>query len=175
IGEVRQQWSGQILETLDGLAHIGTAPGALKNVYVAAGDSGMGMTHGTIAGMLLTDLIAGRTNPWARIYDPSRKPARTIGEYMKEKVNMAVQYADWITGGDVDSVENIPPDGGGILRDGLQKLAVYRDTHGSIHQMSAGCTHLGCIVNWNSAEKTWDCPCHGSRFDKIGKVLNGPA
>jgi Rieske Fe-S protein len=75
----------------------------------------------------------------------------------------------------VDSVENIPPDGGGILRDGLRKLAVYRDTQGSIYQMSAVCTHLRCIVNWNSVEKTWDCPCHGSRFDKFGKVLNGPA
>jgi Rieske Fe-S protein len=135
----------------------------------------MGMTHGTIAGMLLTDLIAGRTNPWARTYDPSRKPVRTIAEYIKENVNMATQYSDWITGGDVDSVENIPPDSGGILRDGLRKTAVYRDTQGSIHQMSAVCTHLGCIVSWNSAEKTWDCPCHGSRFDKFGKVLNGPA
>jgi glycine/D-amino acid oxidase-like deaminating enzyme/nitrite reductase/ring-hydroxylating ferredoxin subunit len=175
ITEVQQQWSGQILETLDGLAHIGSDPGGLKNVYVATGDSGMGMTHGTIAGMLLTDLIAGRTNPWAKIYDPSRKPVRAIAEYMKENVNMAAQYADWMTGGDVDAVEDIPPDGGGILRDGLRKIAAYRDTQGSIHQMSAVCTHLGCIVNWNSAEKTWDCPCHGSRFDKSGKVLNGPA
>jgi Rieske Fe-S protein len=175
IAEVQQRWSGQILETLDGLAHIGLDPGGMKNVYVATGDSGMGMTHGTIAGILLTDLIQGRDNAWAKIYEPSRKPVGAVAEYVKENVKMAAQYTDWVTGGDVDSVKDIPPDSGGIVRDGLRKIAVYRDGGGKVHAMSASCTHLGCIVNWNSAEKTWDCPCHGSRFDKFGKVLNGPA
>jgi glycine/D-amino acid oxidase-like deaminating enzyme/nitrite reductase/ring-hydroxylating ferredoxin subunit len=175
ITEVQQRWSGQILETLDGLAHIGRDPGGIKNVYVATGDSGMGMTHGTIAGMLLTDLIQGRDNTWAKIYEPSRKPVRAIADYVKENVNMASQYTEWVTGGDVDTVEEIQRDSGAILRDGVRKIAVHRDAGGTIHQMSAVCTHLGCIVNWNSAEKTWDCPCHGSRFDKLGRVLNGPA
>jgi glycine/D-amino acid oxidase-like deaminating enzyme/nitrite reductase/ring-hydroxylating ferredoxin subunit len=175
ITAVQQRWSGQILETLDGLAHIGLDPGGMKNVYVATGDSGMGMTHGTIAGMLLTDLIQGRDNAWAQIYEPSRKPVRAVAEYVKENVNMAKQYTGWVTAGDVDSVEDIPRDSGGILRDGVRKIAVYRDAAGIVHQTSAVCTHLGCIVNWNSAEKTWDCPCHGSRFDKLGKVLSGPA
>ena len=175
IAEVRYQWSGQVLETLDGLAHIGPDPGGKKNVYVATGDSGMGMTHGTIAGILLTDLIAGRRNAWATIYDPSRKPAGAITEYVKENVNMAAQYTSWVTGGDVSSIEEIAPDSGAVVRDGMSKIAVYRDDAGNIHQMSAVCTHLGCIVGWNSAEKTWDCACHGSRFDKSGKVLNGPA
>ena len=175
ITEVQQRWSGQILETLDGLAHIGPDPGGMRNVYVATGDSGMGMTHGTIAGMLLPDLIQGRDNAWSKIYEPSRKPVRAIADYVTENVNMASQYTEWVTGGDVDSVEDIPLDSGAVLRDGLRKIAVYRDTRGSTHQTSAVCTHLGCIVNWNSAEKTWDCPCHGSRFDKFGKVLSGPA
>jgi glycine/D-amino acid oxidase-like deaminating enzyme/nitrite reductase/ring-hydroxylating ferredoxin subunit len=175
ITEVQQRWSGQILETLDGLAHIGLDPGGIKNVYVATGDSGMGMTHGTIAGMLLADLIQGRDNAWAKIYEPSRKPVRAIAEYVKENVNMAKQYTEWVTAGDVGSVEDIPRDSGGVLRDGVGKIAVYRDTRGTVHQTSAVCTHLGCIVSWNSAEKTWDCPCHGSRFDKFGKVLSGPA
>jgi glycine/D-amino acid oxidase-like deaminating enzyme/nitrite reductase/ring-hydroxylating ferredoxin subunit len=175
ITEVQQRWSGQILETLDGLAHIGPDPGGMQNVYVATGDSGMGMTHGTIAGMLLTDLIQGRDNFWAKIYEPSRKPVRAVTEYVKENINMATQYTEWVTGGDVESVKDIPADSGGIIRDGVRKIAVYRDGAGKVHETSAVCTHLGCIVNWNSAEKTWDCPCHGSRFDKFGKVLNGPA
>jgi Rieske Fe-S protein len=135
----------------------------------------MGMTHGTIAGILLTDLIQGRDNAWAKIYEPSRKPVRAIAEYVEENVNMATQYAEWVTRGDVDSVEDIPRGSGGIRRDGVRKIAVYRDAGGNVHETSAVCTHLGCLVNWNSAEKTWDCPCHGSRFDRFGKVLNGPA
>jgi Rieske Fe-S protein len=88
---------------------------------------------------------------------------------------MAAQYADWVTAGDVASIEQIPFGEGAIIRDGVRKIAVYRDARGESHQQSATCTHLGCIVAWNSTEKTWDCPCHGSRFDKYGKVLNGPA
>jgi glycine/D-amino acid oxidase-like deaminating enzyme/nitrite reductase/ring-hydroxylating ferredoxin subunit len=175
ITEVQFQWSGQILETLDGLAYIGPDPGGMKNVYIATGDSGMGMTHGTIAGILLTDLIGGRANAWAKIYDPSRKPVGAVTEYVKENVNVAAQYTEWLTGGSVESINDIPPDSGAIIREGMRKEAVYRDAEGGIHQMSAVCTHLGCIVGWNGAEKTWDCPCHGSRFDKFGKVINGPA
>jgi glycine/D-amino acid oxidase-like deaminating enzyme/nitrite reductase/ring-hydroxylating ferredoxin subunit len=175
IQEVKFRWSGQVMETLDGLAFIGKDPGGMENVYIATGDSGMGMTHGTIAGMLLPDLIAARENPWAEIYDPSRKPVRSLTEFVKENVNTAVQYSDWVTGGDVGSVEDIQPGNGAVIRDGISKVAVYRGTDGVAHQMSAVCTHLGCIVNWNPTESSWDCPCHGSRFDKFGKVMNGPA
>ena len=142
---------------------------------MASGDSGQGMTHGTIAGMLLTDLIVGRENPWATLYDPSRKPWRAGGTYAKEALNMAAQYTDWLTGGDVTSVDEIANGSGAVIRRGLTKVAVYRDDHGKLHERSAVCTHLGCIVRWNRAEKTWDCPCHGSRFDSVGKLINGPA
>jgi glycine/D-amino acid oxidase-like deaminating enzyme/nitrite reductase/ring-hydroxylating ferredoxin subunit len=175
IGEVKFRWSGQVMETIDGLAFIGKDPGGLENVYIATGDSGMGMTHGTIAGILIGDLIAGRANPWADVYDPSRKPVRALKEYVKENLNTAAQYTDWLTPGDVESIEQIPAGEGAIVRDGVRKVAVYRDEHGESHQRSAVCTHLGCVVGWNLTEKTWDCPCHGSRFDKFGKVLNGPA
>lgn len=168
-------WSGQVLETLDGLAFIGRNPGATANLYIVTGDSGMGMTHSTIAGMLLRDLIAGRDNPWATLYDPSRIPFKATGEFLREAVNMAAQYTDWVTGGDVEAVEQIPAGQGAIVRRGALKIAAYRDPQGALHERSAVCTHLGCIVAWNPTESTWDCPCHGSRFDPLGDVLNGPA
>jgi Rieske Fe-S protein len=167
-------WGGQVMETLDGLAFIGRNPGD-ANVYVATGDSGVGLTHGTIAGMLLTDLILGRPNPWIELYDPSRKVPLAAGRFLRENVNVAAQYADWVTPGDADSAREIPFDSGAIVRRGAAKVAVYRDGHGKAHALSAVCPHLGCVVQWNGAEKTWDCPCHGSRFDKLGKVVNGPA
>lgn len=175
IAEAPYRWSGQVMETVDGVAYIGRNPGDADNVYVATGDSGMGMTHGTIAGMLLTDLILGRDNPWAALYDPSRKTLRAIGEYLKEGANMAAQYADWLTAGEVESAEAVAPGAGAVVRRGLRKVAVYRDEEGRLHERSAVCTHLGCIVRWNDVERTWDCPCHGSRYDRFGAVITGPA
>ena len=168
-------WSGQVMETVDGLAFIGRNPMDEQNVYIVTGDSGMGMTHGTIAGILLTDLIEGRENPWAKLYDPARKTLRAAGTFMKEALNVAVQYTGWVTGSDVRSVDDIPPDHGAVIRRGLSKVAIYRDESGTLHERSAVCPHLGCIVAWNPNEKTWDCPCHGSRFSKLGKPINGPA
>ena len=168
------QWSGQIMESIDGLAFIGRNPGD-DNVYVATGDSGMGMTHGTIAGMLLTDLIAGRANPWTELYDPARVRVGAASEFARENVNVAGQYMKWVKPGQVESVEEIVPGQGAIVSKGATKLAVYRDSAGKAHMRSAVCPHLRCIVSWNGNEQTWDCPCHGSRFDRYGKVLNGPA
>jgi len=173
--EVEFRWSGQVMETQDGLAFIGRNPMDEENVYVATGDSGMGLTHGTIAGILLTDLIAGRANPWADLYDPSRIRTGAAAEFVKENLNVALQYASWLTGGEVASVDEIPPNSGAVLREGLTKVAVFRDEAGELHRRSAVCTHLGCIVAWNPAASTWDCPCHGSRFDPMGKVISGPA
>jgi Rieske Fe-S protein len=163
------------METIDGLAFIGRNPLDADNVFVVTGDSGMGMTHGTIAGMLLTDLIHGKDNPWAKLYDPSRKRVRAAWTYVKEAANMAAQYTDWFTGSEVNSVDEIRNNCGAIIRRGLRKIAVYRDEAGDLHERSARCPHLGCIVHWNSAETSWDCPCHGSRFDKFGKPIIGPA
>ena len=175
IRDIKFRWSGQVMETIDGLAFIGRNPLDEPNVFIATGDSGMGMTHGTIAGILLTDLNLGRENPWATLYDPSRKPLRALGKFAKENLNVARQYGDWLTGGDVDSADQIKPGMGAVVRRGLTKVAVYRDESGVLHERSAICPHLGCIVHWNDAEATWDCPCHGSRFDRFGAVLNGPA
>ena len=173
--EVEFRWSGQVMESQDGLAFIGRNPMDADNVYVATGDSGQGLTHGTIAGILLTDLIAGRPNPWTDLYDPSRVRTGAAAAFVKENLNVAMQYASWLTGGEVSSVEDIPAKSGAVLREGLTKIAVFRDEAGQLHRRSAVCPHLGCIVAWNPAASTWDCPCHGSRFDPKGTVVNGPA
>jgi glycine/D-amino acid oxidase-like deaminating enzyme/nitrite reductase/ring-hydroxylating ferredoxin subunit len=175
IREIAFRWSGQVMESVDGLAFIGRNPLDHPDVFIATGDSGMGMTHGTIAGMLLTELILGRENPWATLYDPSRKTLRAAGEFARENLNVAKQYGDWLTGGDVSSPDEIARGKGAVLRRGLTKVAVYGDEQGVFHEQSAVCPHLGCIVAWNDAEKTWDCPCHGSRFGSTGRVINGPA
>ncbi len=174
IEEIEFRWSGQVMEPVDSLAFIGRNPGD-ENIFIATGDSGMGMTHGTIAGMLLTDLITEETNPWADLYDPSRKTLSAAKDFVKENLNVAAQYTDVLTAGEVDSVEDIELGQGAVVRSGLTKVAVYRDDDGTVHSTSAVCVHLGCIVTWNGVEKTWDCPCHGSRFDALGVVINGPA
>ncbi|HET9349989.1 MAG TPA: FAD-dependent oxidoreductase [Burkholderiales bacterium] len=175
MAEVELAWGGQVMETNDYLAFIGRNPMDHENVYVVTGDSGMGITHGTIAGMLLSDLILGRPNPWEALYDPSRVTLRAAGDFARENSNVALQYTDWLTAGDVGSADEIAPGSGALVRQGLEKLAVYRDDEGQLHACEAKCPHLGCLVHWNPAETTWDCPCHGSRFDRYGKVINGPA
>jgi glycine/D-amino acid oxidase-like deaminating enzyme/nitrite reductase/ring-hydroxylating ferredoxin subunit len=178
LGPIEYQWSGMVMETTDGLAFIGRNPGDRENVYVVTGDSGMGMTHGTIAGLLLRDLILERDNPWVEVYDPARKPAWGMAwkEYVRENANVAKEYVrDWLSGSEVSSVEKIPAGQGAVMRRGLTKVAVYRDAQGVVQELSAVCPHLGCIVHWNAAEQSWDCPCHGSRFNALGEVLNGPA
>jgi glycine/D-amino acid oxidase-like deaminating enzyme/nitrite reductase/ring-hydroxylating ferredoxin subunit len=176
--DVVYRWSGQVLEPNDFIGFIGRNPDGAENVYLASGDSGHGMTHGTIAGILLTDLILGRANEWEAVYDPKRVSLRAtpIEEFAKENADVVLRLArDLVTPGDVGSVEDIPAGEGRVVRSGLHKIATYRDPAGELHRYSALCTHLKCVVQWNSAERTWDCPCHGSRFDPFGKVIAGPA
>jgi glycine/D-amino acid oxidase-like deaminating enzyme/nitrite reductase/ring-hydroxylating ferredoxin subunit len=174
IGKIEFQWSGQIVEPTDSLAYIGRMPLDQPNVFIATGDSGHGMTHGTIAGLLLTDLIQGRRNEWAELYDPARLRSTLTTDFLNENLNVIAHYTDWLTGGEVDSAE-IEPDEGCIIRCGLTKVAAYRDRRGVLHERQAICTHAGCPVSWNSTEQSWDCPCHGSRYDRYGHVINGPA
>ncbi len=177
MGQIKYRWSGMVMETTDGLAFIGPNPGDEK-VYIVTGDSGMGMTHGTIAGMILTDLIQGKENTWSKLYDPSRKPVWGMAwkDYVRENANVAKEYVkDWLGPSDVASLEEISKNSGAVMRDGLSKTAVFRDQQGNLHKHSAVCPHLGCIVHWNGAENTWDCSCHGSRFDPLGQVICGPA
>jgi Rieske Fe-S protein len=172
--DVLYHWSGQVLEPADSLAFIGRNPGD-EHVFVATGDSGQGMTHGAIAGILLTDLVMGRKNPWATLYDPGRKSLRAAKDYLREMAESNVPYKDWVTRGEVGSLEEVPRGEGALMRKGLTKVAVYRDSAGNVTEVSAVCRHLGCLVHWNSSEKSWDCPCHGSRYAPDGHVVNGPA
>src|SRR5438874_1762556 len=176
VGEITDHWSGQVMEPVDGIAYIGRNPGD-KNVYVVTGDSGNGITHGTIAGILITDLICGRENPWTKLYDPSRKTLQptVLADYVAENANVVAQLRDYVTPGDEPNAEKIQSGEGALLREGVKKIAAYRDDQGTLHKLSAVCPHLKCIVRWDNYEKTWDCPCHGSRFDALGRVLNGPA
>ena len=169
------RWSGEVMEPVDAIAFIGRNPLDAKNVYVATGDSGNGMTHGTIAGLLITDLILKRKNAWASLYDPSRITLRALPTFVRENSNVAVQYTDVVFAGVVTSVEQVRPGSGAVVAKCLHKVAVYRDPKGRVHERSAVCPHLGGIVTWNTLENTWDCPCHGSRFDKAGRVIQGPA
>jgi len=175
MGAVQFRWSGQILEPNDGIAFIGRDPGGEKNVYIVTGDSGNGLTHGTLGARLNADLILGRTNPWEPLYDPSRVTLGSVKEFLKENLNVAAQYTDWVTSGDASSVDAIPRGKGAVIRRGLKKVAVYKDQAGRVSECSAVCPHLGAIVRWNDQEGSWDCPAHGSRFNTDGNVLNGPS
>ena len=175
LGRIDHRWDGQVIETLDGLGLIGPEPGGEANVFIASGDSGMGMTHGTLAGLILPDLIAGRTNPWAELYSPSRLPIAAIKTLVTENANMAAQYADYATSGDISSAEELAPGTGAVVRRGLAKVAVYRTKEGATCEMSAVCPHMGGIVHWNASDERWECPLHGSTFSAQGEVLHGPA
>jgi glycine/D-amino acid oxidase-like deaminating enzyme/nitrite reductase/ring-hydroxylating ferredoxin subunit len=177
VDEIPFRWSGQIQEPVDGLAFIGHDPLNTQNVYIATGDSGNGMTHGTITGLLIKDLILNKPNPWAKYYDPSRKPLKLLSlkEFAVHNLESAWEFTQYLTPGEVKTTDAIIPGTGAVIRQGLHKIAAYRDPDGKLHQYSAVCHHLKCIVAWNSMEHSWDCPCHGSRYDRFGKVINGPA
>jgi glycine/D-amino acid oxidase-like deaminating enzyme/nitrite reductase/ring-hydroxylating ferredoxin subunit len=175
-GEIVTRWSGEVMEPADGLAYIGHNAVGRKNVYIVTGDSGNGMTHGAIAAILISDEIAGRKNSWRELYDPARKVGlHGLGDYAKENLNTFAQYTDWLRRGGAATEEEIPPGHGAVVRHGLKHVAVYKDEQGCCTRLNAACTHLLGVVHWNDAEKTWDCPCHASRFDRYGHVMHGPA
>lgn len=172
--KVDYQWSGQVMEPIDSLAFIGRNPGD-ENIYIITGASGNGMTHGTLGGIIITDIITGKKNPWEDLYSPSRITMSTAGDYLQEVGNMVSQFTDWITEGDLKDAHDLKPGEGGVIASGMKKIAVYRDTEHHLHACSAVCTHLGGILQWNADEKSFDCPLHGSRFTTDGKIINGPA
>ncbi|WP_413558370.1 FAD-dependent oxidoreductase [Bdellovibrio sp. HCB209] len=169
--EVEAFWSGQLLEPVDGLAFIGRSPGK-KNIYIITGDSGHGFTHSAIASKLINNLIQGEHSELAKLYDPHRFAIKALKDYASENLNTVQQYADWIM--PHESITHLANDEGCVVNHGLQRIAVYKDNEGHLHKMSAVCPHMGGIVKWNSLEKTWDCPCHGSRFNCFGGSLHSP-
>lgn len=173
--DIVHSWSGQVMETIDGLAYLGHNPGPDKNVYVITGDSGNGLTHATIGAILICDLIENKKNPWMKLYSPARIHWGGLKDFIKENINVAGQYSEWFTPKTVDSLKGLDDNSGVVLNLGLKKIAVYKNDHGLYEFYSAVCPHLGCVVAWNGVESSWDCPCHGSRFDCHGKVVEGPA
>jgi glycine/D-amino acid oxidase-like deaminating enzyme/nitrite reductase/ring-hydroxylating ferredoxin subunit len=167
-------WSGQCQEPHDGMAYIGKLP-RHDNIFVVTGDSGNGLTHGVVASLLLPTLIAGREHAWSKVYAPNRSRLHAVGTMVSEDMKSSLPYADWMKGGDVESIDEIKPGHGATIRRGLHVIAAYKDEHGQCHLKNARCTHMSGVVRWNEVEKTWDCPCHGSRLDAYGRVLNGPA
>jgi glycine/D-amino acid oxidase-like deaminating enzyme/nitrite reductase/ring-hydroxylating ferredoxin subunit len=172
--DVVYKWSGQVMEPVDFMAFIGKNPGD-DNIYIITGDSGNGMTHGTIGGIIITDLIQGIENKWADLYSPKRSPLKVPKRFFTEAFNMAKQYGDYITKADIKEIGELAAGEGAILGKDLRRYAIYKDETNNVHAFSAVCPHLGCIVQWNADEKSFDCPCHGSRFTKEGAVINGPA
>lgn len=168
-------WSGQVMEPVDGLSFIGKDPENKNHVYIITGDSGMGITHATFGGMIIRDLIIGKENIWSELYDPGRITLKSAMEYIKQGANTVSQYIDHISAGDVNIDDEIKTGNGALIREGFNKIAVYKDENGELFRFSALCPHLKCVLHWNQVEKSWDCPCHGSRFDCKGKLLNGPA
>ncbi|MBL9037603.1 MAG: FAD-dependent oxidoreductase [Archangium sp.] len=171
-----RRWSAQVVETVDGLPFIGRNSGS-TNVLAATGFSGNGFTFGTLAAMILTDRVLGRPNPWTDLYDATRiKPLASLKSYITENIDFPFYFVSGaIKPPDVLSVADVGVNEGKIVRVDGKQLAVFRDGGGDLHAVSSVCTHLGCHVGFNSAQKSWDCPCHGSRFSVDGEVLDGPA
>jgi Rieske Fe-S protein len=171
---VQHRWSGQIIESHDGLPLIGvTAP----RQFIATGYSGNGLTFGTLAAMMARDAVCGRRNPWSELFDPKRTSLKGgAWNYLRENADYPYyMLKDRLTRGETAPLETVAPGAGRILVVDNRRVAVYRDPAGRLTLRSPVCPHLGCIVHWNEAESTWDCPCHGSRFRPTGEVLAGPA
>ncbi|MDQ3110163.1 MAG: FAD-dependent oxidoreductase [Bacteroidota bacterium] len=175
IEDVVYQWSGQVMYPFDSLAYIGRSPMDKKNIYIVTGDSGNGMTYATIAGMLITDLINERPNKYEKIYSPSRFKLKAGKVLIGDFVGGLSSYLKKRPTHPDDTLESIPGGEGKIVEIDGKKYGAYRDEANLLHIVGAECTHLGCIIKWNRDEKSWDCPCHGSRFTSKGEVINGPA
>jgi len=172
--ELTHRWSGQVIETPDGLPYIGSTA---DRQYAATGFSGNGLTFGTLAGLIITDAIEGRVNPWADLFAPERKVlGRSLWDYVKENADYPYyMIRDRLVGAEARSLRSVARGQGRIVDYRGSKVAAYREPAGTLTLRSAICPHMGCVVAWNGAERTWDCPCHGSRFEPEGRVISGPA
>jgi glycine/D-amino acid oxidase-like deaminating enzyme/nitrite reductase/ring-hydroxylating ferredoxin subunit len=177
VSSIKYRWSSQYYVPVDGLPYIGRMPLAADGVYCATGYNGNGMMLGSIAGKILSDLVRKRPNRYEDLFRPSRiKPIDGFSEFVKENADVAYHFvADRVGIHETDSLKRLQPGTGKVVEVDGEKIAAYRDEQGTIHALSPVCTHAGCIVNWNGEEKSWDCPCHGARYDIRGNVLTGPA
>src|SRR5882724_4643975 len=171
---IDHRWSGQVISTPDGLPYIGENA---EHQFVATGYCGNGITFGTVAAMMARDWITERKNPWADLFAVDRKKIKgATWNYLRENKDYPYyMIKDRLARPEADSVRELKPGNGMIVGSRGKKVAAFRGRNGKVHRLSPVCTHLGCLVRWNSAESTWDCPCHGSRFKPTGEVIAGPA
>jgi glycine/D-amino acid oxidase-like deaminating enzyme/nitrite reductase/ring-hydroxylating ferredoxin subunit len=171
---IEHRWSGQVIETYDGLPFIGQNA---EGQFIATGFCGNGITFGTISAVMARDWAADMKNPWKDLFDIDRKKIKgAIWNYLIENKDYPYYLIkDRLARAEADSVRELQPNSGMIIKSSKGKIAAYRDSKRKVHKLSAVCTHMGCIVRWNSAESTWECPCHGSRFKRTGEVIAGPA
>jgi Rieske Fe-S protein len=174
LSRIVHRWSGQVMEPADYVGLIGRNSGD-QHRYIVTGDSGQGITNGVIGSLLITGLIVDGHSPWAAVYDPGRVIAKNVLEFLSENMTVLRSLAEYLTAAEIRSLQRLQPGAGGLFRSGLKKIAACRDADGRLHVHSATCTHMGCIVHWNSLEQCWDCPCHGSQFAPDGTPLDGPA
>ncbi|MDK2990637.1 MAG: hypothetical protein PWR16_2166, partial [Methanoculleus sp.] len=173
---VDYRWSAQDYVTIDGVPYIGPLASGHENVYIATGFRKWGMTTGTAAATIITDMIRGRASPWAEVYAPDRfKPAAAARRFLVHNIDVAEKYIGGAISHPAGDLADVAPGEGRILMLEGKKAGVFRDREGRVHAVNPTCTHLGCVAAWNSAEETWDCPCHGSRYDADGRVIHGPA
>jgi Rieske Fe-S protein len=171
---VERRWSGQVIETSDGLPFIGQTA---ERQFAATGYAGNGLTFGTLAGLMGHDFVLGKENPWQKLFDPNRKKLLNgLTTVIAENVDYPLHFVlDRLRRDRSATVDDVPRGGGCIVNIDGKLAAVHRTEDGDVVAVSAVCTHLGCLIRWNHAEQTWDCPCHGSRFTPEGLVLGGPA
>ncbi|WP_129715837.1 FAD-dependent oxidoreductase [Pedobacter sp. SYP-B3415] len=176
VGKVAFSWSSQYYSSVDGLPYIGQMAGDHGRIFTGTGFNGNGMIFGTLTGMIVSDLILGRENPYAKLFDPSRiKPIASFTEFVKEQADVAYHFvADRIATEKLPDLSDLAPNDGRVVDYEGKKLAIYKDDQGNVTALSPTCTHAGCIVSFNKFEQTWDCPCHGGRFDIDGRVITGP-
>lgn len=177
VASIEYRWSAQHYQAADGVPYIGRASRSSKHIYLATGYFADGLAYGTVAGILLADLILAKKNPWAEIYDSTRfTPLASSKNFIMENANTLAQYLkDLPNNVEAKDFAHIPAGEGKTVEIKGEKFGAYRDEKNELHIVSAVCTHMQCIVKWNNAEKSWDCPCHGSRFTYEGKVIEGPA
>jgi glycine/D-amino acid oxidase-like deaminating enzyme/nitrite reductase/ring-hydroxylating ferredoxin subunit len=176
-GEVAYRWSTQDYMAHDHVPYVGRLRRTSTHVYAATGYSKWGMTNGTVAATIISDAILGRRNPWSMLFNSKRLPPRSaLGSFVKENASAGVRFlADRLSRTDRATIEGLEPGEGALVRIRARMTAIYRDEQGRLHGFSPVCRHLYCLVEWNSAERSWDCPCHGSRYDRDGQVIEGPA
>ena len=175
-GEIARQWSAQDCMTLDGMPYIGQFSANTPNWYVATGFGKWGMTASMVAAQLLRDQILGRENAWAELFSPQRfTPAASASGLVENGVHAVRDLTRELLAPARGAAAALPPDHGGVVELDGRKVGVYKANDGTLYAVDIRCPHLGCQLEWNPDERSWDCPCHGSRFDLRGRLLSGPA